>query len=151
MLFRSLFGREWGDIYINPRVYTDTYFSLVTETVFDYPHSFRTEKIWKPIFMAHPWIAVANAGYYRDLRNLGFKTYDTLIDESFDAIENNQDRLQRIRDVIIDLLSQDLDQFLLEAQAVSKYNQQHMLAVSQQVTSNFPRPFLEFVSQYFHE
>jgi hypothetical protein len=147
----QLFGREWGDIYINPRAYTDTYFSVVTETVFDYPHSFRTEKIWKPIFMAHPWIAVANAGYYRDLRNLGFKTYDTLIDESFDAIENNQDRLQRIRDVIIDLLSQDLDQFLLEAQAVSKYNQQHMLAVSQQVTSNFPRPFLEFVSQYFHE
>lgn len=150
-LKNQLFGREWGDIYINPRAYTDTYFSVVTETVFDYPYSFRTEKIWKPVFMAHPWIAVANAGYYRDFRNLGFKTYGTLIDETFDTIENNQDRLQRIKDVIIDLLSQDLREFLKEARTISKYNQQHMLALSQQITGNFPRPFLEFVSHYFHE
>lgn len=147
----QLFGSEWGDIYINPRAYTDTYFSVVTETVFDYAHSFRTEKIWKPIFMAHPWIAVANAGYYRDIRNLGFQTYGHLIDESFDSIDNNQDRLQRIRDVIIDLLSQDLGQFLQAAQTVSKYNQQHMLAVSQQVQAQFPQTFLEFVNRYFNE
>jgi hypothetical protein len=41
----ALFNNEWGEIYLNPLAYTDTYFSLVTETVFDYPYSFRTEKI----------------------------------------------------------------------------------------------------------
>lgn len=146
----QLFNNEWGDIYINPRAYTDTYFSVVTETVFDYPYSFRTEKIWKPIFMAHPWIAVANQGYYRDLHNLGFRTYHHLIDETFDNIDNNQDRLQRIRDVIIDLTRQDLSEFLCQAQEVSKYNQQHMLDLSQQISKEFPQPFLEFVNKYFN-
>lgn len=147
----QLFGAEWGDIYINPRAYTDTYFSVVTETVFDYPYSFRTEKIWKPIFMSHPWIAVANAGYYRDMRNLGFRTYSHLIDESFDLIDNNQDRLSRIKDVILDLLSQNLEQFLTAARDTSKYNQQHMLAVSQQVQAQFPHRCLEFINQSFNE
>jgi hypothetical protein len=147
----QLFGAEWGDIYINPRAYTDTYFSVVTETVFDYPYSFRTEKIWKPIFMSHPWIAVANAGYYRDIRNLGFRTYSNLIDESFDRIDNNQDRLTRIKDVILDLLSQNLEKFLTAARDTSKYNQQHMLDVSQQVLDQFPQRFLEFINQNFNE
>ena len=146
----QLFGKDWGDIYINARAYTDTYFSVVTETVFNYPYSFRTEKIWKPIFMAHPWIAVANAGYYRDMKNLGFQTYGHLIDESFDRIDNDQDRLERIKNLIIDLLSQDLDQFMTAARATSKYNQQHMLTVSQQVQTQFPQTFLKFVSQYFN-
>lgn len=146
----QLFGKEWGDIFINPRAYTDTYFSVVTETVFNYPYSFRTEKIWKPMFMAHPWIAVSNAGYYRDIKNLGFRSYGDLIDESFDGIENNQDRLERIKDVIIDLLSQDLDQFMTAARDTSKYNQQHMLTLCQSVRARFPSAFLEFVSQHFN-
>jgi hypothetical protein len=149
-LKEQLFGVDWGDIYINPRAYTDTYFSVVTETAFEFPCSFRTEKIWKPIFMAHPWIAVANTGFYRDIKNLGFRTYGGLIDESFDQIDNNHDRLERIRDVIIDLLSQDLDQFLAAARDTSKYNQQHMSEVNQRVKAQFPQMFLEFVKKHFN-
>jgi hypothetical protein len=69
----ALFNNDWGEIYLNPRAYIDTYFSLVTETVFDYPYSFRTEKIWKPIAIGHPFVvAVANSGYYRDLMTWDF-------------------------------------------------------------------------------
>lgn len=150
-LKHQLFDTGWGDVYINPAAYQDTYFSVVTETIFDYPYSFRTEKIWKPVFMAHPWIAVSNAGFYRDIRKLGFKTYDHLIDESFDSIDNGPDRLARIKDVIIDLLNHDLAEFLNAAKDVSKYNQQHMLELSRQVTQEFPRAFLYFVNGYFNE
>ena len=147
----KLFGTEWGDIYINPRAYIDTYFSVVTETVVDYPYSFRTEKIWKPIFMAHPWIVIANEGYYRDMRNLGFKTYNDLIDESFDLITNNQDRLDRMKDVVEDLARQDLQSFLQAAESTSKYNQQHMLELSRKVNSQFPQNFQNFVKKHFNE
>lgn len=147
----KLFGKEWGDIYINPQMYVDTYFSLVTETVFDYPYSFRTEKIWKPIFMGHPWIAVANEGYYRDIRNLGFKTYGDLIDESFDQITNNQDRLNRIITVVEDLSKQGLISFLQAAESTSKYNQQHMQELSRQTESQFLEHFLNFVKKHFNE
>ena len=147
----QLFGNEWGDIYINPDAYIDTYFSLVTETVVDYPYSFRTEKLWKPMFMAHPWIVIASRGYYRDLRNLGFRTYDHLIDESFDLIDSNQDRLDRVRDIVEDLARQNLESFLSAAETVSKYNQQHMFELSRQVQSQFPENFYNFVSKYFNE
>jgi hypothetical protein len=144
----DLFGGEWGEIYINPRAYIDTYFSVVTETVFDYPYSFRTEKIWKPIAMCHPWIAVANQGYYRDMHNLGFQTFGHVIDETFDSIENNQDRLERIALVIEDLCQQDLASFLNECYNVCKYNQQHLAEMSIKVRKEFPDRFAQFIQRH---
>jgi hypothetical protein len=144
----DLFDQQWGEIYLEAAPYIDTYFSLVTETVFDYPYSFRTEKIWKPVAMAHPWIAVANRGYYRDMHNLGFRTFGHLIDESFDQIEHGQDRIERIAQVVEDLCSQDLDQFLAAAKDVCKYNQQHLAEMRLQVRQEFPERFFQFIKQY---
>lgn len=144
----ELFNREWGEIYIQPAPYIDTYFSLVSETVFDYPYSFRTEKIWKPIAMGHPWIAVANAGYYRDMRNLGFRTFGHVIDESFDQIENSQQRIERIAQVVKDLCQQDLASFLAECYNVCKYNQQHLAQMSIKVRQEFPERFFQFIKKY---
>lgn len=143
----ELFNNEWGEIYLHPAPYIDTYFSLVSETVFDIPYSFRTEKIWKPIVIGHPWIAVANAGFYRDMRNLGFQTYSHLINESFDSIENGQDRLDRIVDIVKDLCSQDLAAFLKECYNVSKYNQQHHREMTVKVRKEFPQRFFQFINE----
>jgi hypothetical protein len=144
----DLFNNEWGEIYLKAEPYIDTYFSLVSETVFDYPYSFRTEKIWKPIAMAHPWIAVANSGYYRDLKQLGFQTFSHVIDESFDAIENHQDRIERIALIVEDLCQQDLASFLAACYNVCKYNQQHLSDLRPLVRSQFPRRFQEFINKY---
>lgn len=146
-LKNHLFNNDWGEIYLKAEPYIDTYFSLVTETVFDYPHSFRTEKIWKPIVMGHPWIAVANAGYYRDMRKLGFRTFENLIDESFDSIENSQNRIERIADVVEDLCRRDLAGFLLAAQEVCKYNQQQFEEVRHRIVQDFPEQFHQFIDQ----
>jgi hypothetical protein len=148
----DLFNREWGEIYIEPAPYIDTYFSLVTETVFDYPYSFRTEKIWKPIAMGHPWIAATNLGYYRDMKNLGFRTFGELIDESFDQIENSQDRISRIVEVVEDLCRQNLNEFLAAAEQTCKYNQQHLAVMRQQVCQEFPERFFQFLKHHnFYE
>jgi hypothetical protein len=146
-----LFNNEWGDAVINPRCYTDTYFSLVTETVFNYPYSFRTEKIWKPIAMGHPWIAVANSGFYRDLRNMGFQTFDGIIDESFDCIERSQDRIERIAQVVEDLCQQDLDQFLAQCYNICKYNQQHYFEMVKLYPEKFTDQLYQFLISHIHE
>lgn len=143
----ELFNNEWGEIYLEPAPYVDTYFSLVTETVFEIPYSFRTEKIWKPIAMGHPWIAVASRGFYRDMRNLGFQTYSHVVDESFDLIDNNQERLDRIVAVVRDLCSQDLPAFLKECYNTSKYNQQHHREMAQKVRNEFPQRFFQFINE----
>lgn len=145
----DLFDNDWGEIYLTPAPYEDTYFSVVTETVFDYPYSFRTEKIWKPIAMAHPWIAVANRGYYRDMHNLGFRTFGHVIDESFDLINNNTERLDRIATVVEDLCNQNLQEFLAACQEVCKYNQQHLAHMRTQVRTEFPNRFFQFINRHF--
>jgi hypothetical protein len=133
----ELFNNLWGEIYIQAEPYIDTYFSVVTETVCDYPYSLRSEKIYKPIAMGHPWIVTANRGFYRDIRNQGFQTYGNLIDESFDQIDNNQDRLDRIVAVVQDLCQQDLAKFLVAAEQTSKYNQQHMADIGPRIRDEF--------------
>jgi hypothetical protein len=141
----ALFNNDWGEIYLNPRAYLDTYFSLITETVFDYPYTFRTEKIWKPIAIGHPFIVVANTGYYRDLHHLGFKTFGHVIDESFDTIEHHQDRMDRIIAIVEDLCQQDLDSFQKECYTVCKYNQQHLQELAPQLQAEFPEKFFNLI------
>lgn len=143
----KLFNNDWGEIYLASKPYTDTYFSLVTETVFDYPYSFRTEKIWKPIAIGHPFIAVANAGYYRDLHHLGFKTFGNLIDESFDSIGNNQERLERISQLVEWLCQQDLASFVKECYNVCKYNQQQLAELGPKIRAEFPNRFEQYINE----
>lgn len=145
--YYSLFGNDWGAIYINADAYIDTYFSLVTETVCTHPYSFRTEKIWKPIAMGHPWIAVANRGYYQSMRNLGFQTFNSLIDESFDQIDNDQQRLERIVTVVKDLCEQNLEHFLAEARPICDHNRQHLALMSESVRQQLPDRFWNWVTQ----
>jgi len=146
-----LFNHTWGDAIIDGEAYRDTYFSLVTETVFNYPYSFRTEKIWKPVAVGHPFIAVANTGFYRDLHDMGFKTFGHVIDESFDTIDNNQDRIARIHDVVTDLCQQDLDAFLTECYNTCKYNQEHYAEYRHRVAREFPEQFHQFINSQFNE
>jgi hypothetical protein len=141
----ELFDNHWGDVFIRAEPYIDTYFSLVTETVADYPYTFRTEKIYKPIAMGHPFIAVANQGFYRDLHHAGYQTFGHLIDESFDSIDNNQDRLDRIAQVVQNLCASDMAEFLVASQAVTKYNQQHLAAEGPKVFSEFSDRFVNFI------
>jgi hypothetical protein len=140
-----LFNREWGEVYIKPEAYIDTYFSLITETVFNTPYSFCTEKIWKAILMGHPWVCVTNSGFYRDMHDLGFKTFENLIDESFDNIQDPHKRLIRIGQVITDLCRSNLPAFLSAAESVCKYNQQRVHNYRAEVMSALPDRFLDFV------
>ena len=143
----NLFNDQWGEIYIKPEPYIDTYFSLVTETVFDYPYSFRTEKIWKPMVMGHPFVVASNRGYYQDLHDLGFCTFGHLIDESFDLIDDNQLRLERVARTVEDLCSQDLDKFVQAAADVCKYNQQRYRELRTQVRREFPQRFINYINE----
>jgi hypothetical protein len=143
----KLFNDLWGEIYLHSPAYRDTYFSLVTETVFYQPWSFRTEKIAKPLYIGHPWICVANAGFYRDLRNRGFRTFDPIIDESFDTIDDPNDRLARIVAVTRDTCGQDMLQFMRAVEPVCKYNQQHLLELTARDRAQFPARFSQYINE----
>lgn len=145
----DMFDNTWGEIYLQSEPYIDSYFSLVTETIFEESnYSFRTEKIVKPLAQGHPFIVAANYGYLRDLKKLGFKTFGHVIDESFDTIDDPQKRVDRIADLIKDLCSQDLASFLDSCYVNCKYNQQHLVELRQQLRQKFPERFFNFIKQH---
>ncbi len=78
--------------------HSESYFSLVTETLFfkdkfDAGDSiFLTEKTFRPIIHKHPFILLAPAGSLSYLKNLGYKTFSPYIDESYDEIEDDEQR-----------------------------------------------------------
>ena len=144
-----LFGNTWGDAEVNPAPYIDTYFSVITETIFDYPYTFRTEKIWKPMIMCHPFVVAANRGYYRDLRNAGFQTFGHLIDETFDQIDDPTDRANRIVDVVADICYNGAASFLKSAQDVCKYNYQHLREHNARERAELPDRLTQYINERF--
>lgn len=136
---------DWIDGVIYPQQYQHTWFTLVSETAFEYPYSFRTEKIWKPVLAAHPFLVCANAGFYRDFKNLGFRTFDHLLDESFDSIIDGKDRLDRLIREVRWLCSQDLSQFWSETRAVCLYNHQRALELHTSLKNSFAQKLQDFM------
>jgi hypothetical protein len=143
----ELFGNTWGDAIVNPQAYMDTCFSLVTETIFDYPYTFRTEKIWKPMIMCHPFVVAANAGYYQDLKNAGFRTFGHLINESFDMIDHAQDRADAVVATVKDICYNGASSFLTAAQEVCKYNYQHLREHNARERSLLPGNLEKYLDQ----
>ena len=141
----QLFNNTWGDAIVNPRAYTDTAFSVVTETIFDYPHTFRTEKIWKPMIMAHPFVVTANAGYYRDLHHAGFRTFGHLINESFDSLVDPQERMDAVVEVIQDIVTNGAGSFLEASAEICKYNQQHLREHNRREREILPQTIIDFL------
>ena len=142
----KLFNNTWGDAIVNPRCYTDTWYSLVTETIFDYPYSFRTEKIYKPIMMAHPFVVAANAGYLRDLHNAGFQTFDSIIDERYDQIDCPHARIQRIIETVRSISRGGAEHFWKATRDICKYNQQHLVEYNQQQRTLLPQQLEQFLN-----
>jgi len=142
-----LFGNTWGDAIVNPAAYVDTSFSLVTETIFDYPHTFRTEKIWKPMIMCHPFVVAANPGYYRDLHNAGFRTFGDLVDESFDQIDDPTDRANRVVAVVKDICYNGAEAFLQAARSTCKYNYQQLRDHNTQQRAELPVKLAQYINE----
>lgn len=142
-----LFGNTWGDAEVNPAPYIDSYFSVVTETIFDYPYTFRTEKIWKPMIMGHPFVVAANRGYYKDLHESGFQTFGHLIDESFDQIDDPTSRADRIVDTVADICYNGAADFLQAARSVCKHNYQQLREHNRRERVELPKKLAQYINE----
>lgn len=78
----------------NIDIYKNSLLSFITETKFNEPSVFPTEKIYKPLALGHPVILLAAAGTLAALRKMGFKTDWCGIDPSYNDIEDDIERMQ---------------------------------------------------------
>jgi hypothetical protein len=89
--------------------FTESYFSIINETTC-FSHSlnfnammrkyinmpFLTDKTVKAFIMRHPFIVNASPYFLRRLRSIGYRTFHPYIDESYDIIENDEDRISAV-------------------------------------------------------
>lgn len=80
--------------------YLKTMFSVVPETTYHEEVVFFSEKTFKTIAMRHPFILVTSANSLKHLRDLGYKTFHPMIDESYDNIADQGDRIIAIANEI---------------------------------------------------
>tara|TARA_A100001015_G_scaffold139112_1_gene154183 strand:- start:986 stop:2074 length:1089 start_codon:yes stop_codon:yes gene_type:complete len=78
-------------------------FNIVSETVFDFPFPDLSEKTMQPILAKRPFIMIGAYGNLRCLRSGGFKTFDSVIDESYDEIEDPNKRMHAVMRLVLEL------------------------------------------------
>jgi hypothetical protein len=88
----------WTDSH--PEAYKNSYFYICTETYVHGEHKSLTEKVFKPIVNYQPFLFVAYPGALKLLRELGFKTFDGYIDESYD---NEPDLNKRMNMIYVEI------------------------------------------------
>lgn len=103
-------------------IYNRSNYSVIAETNYDNSYSFFTEKTAKPIIARRLFIMFAGQYYLRNLRNLGFQTFDGIIDESYDKEPDNNFRWQAACEQLRLLSKQDPEKILKKIQPVVDHN-----------------------------
>jgi len=85
--------------YVSQYFYNQCLVSIVTETNFDTEIISTTEKTFKPIKYKQPFIIVGAPKSLGYLKKWGYKTFSEFWDESYDDINNHDERLIRIGEI----------------------------------------------------
>jgi hypothetical protein len=105
--------------------------SIVLETHFDADGSrgaFLTEKTFKCIKHGHPFVLFAPANSLQALRDMGYRTFDSVIDTSYDLIADNTQRYLAVVDTIRKLALIDPNTLYNSCVEDVAHNQQVFLA-----------------------
>lgn len=113
----------------------DSYWNIVTETVFYDKKLHLTEKIFKPIASKRPFILIAAPGNLQYLKSYGFQTFDKWINEDYDTIEDPTARIDHVVKQITKLseMSESKKRIMYnDINQICEYNHYHFF-------KNFPK------------
>lgn len=90
---------------------------------------FFTEKTWKPILARHPFILMGRPGSLEILKRKGYCSFSPYIDESYDMIQNDNDRFDAIISELVRLSrlnSRDWEYFVDKTTPLVEINYQNL-------------------------
>jgi hypothetical protein len=111
--------------------YTNAYCNIIFETLFDADGSggaFVSEKTFKPIKHGQAFVVVGCRGTLQVLRELGYRVFDRVIDNSYDLIADNTQRWIAVRTVIESIKHGNLDEFQQRCAADVEHNRSLFLS-----------------------
>jgi|694.fasta_scaffold119333_4 hypothetical protein len=106
---------------INPNWYYKSKVNIITETML-YKNSIHlTEKTWKAIYLGVPFVIYAPSKHYlKTLRDMGFKTFNSVINEDYDEMDGDG-KIKKIIDSALELSNIYDSKEVLE---ICKFNQE---------------------------
>lgn len=106
-----------------------SYLHIVIETSV---HSvFFSEKTFKPVKYFQPFVLIGGAGSLKKLKELGYKTFEDYIDEGYDDIVDNQERIEHTFKSALDFMMQDnLPNILNDMFHILKHNHEILISNS---------------------
>lgn len=137
--FSSLDGRTIRDQYGDPNNhfvhnrsmishYHQFNIELVCESYTLGQTFFPTEKTARPIAGTRPWIIYGSSGYIQRLKHMGFRSFDSVWDESYDQLEGpaRWSAMKAVIQSLIDLDATALNSVLEQAHAIALHNRLHL-------------------------
>jgi len=124
---------DW-DIWLSglmvPEQHFDTYFSVQAESTVKMRYSLFSEKTWKPILGEHPFITLSGQNHYKDLKVMGFETFDNVFGNDWHDLERWQDRMKGMVENIDKVVGPDLHDIMFDSETRQQcwHNQRHFWA-----------------------
>jgi len=131
--------RNWSKFY-------DSYIHIVTETFQAKGQTFFSEKIFKPIYLQQIFILVGAQHDLKGLQSLGYKTFHPIIDERYDDISDDEERLIAISkeiEKLIKLSDEQLIEIYKECNDIIVHNFFHWLYRQQTIHIELRKNLLE--------
>jgi hypothetical protein len=124
------------------KIYNKTAYSMVCETGHSNSYSFFTEKIAKSIVCCRLFIVLSGQHYLKNLKTLGFKTFDGIIDESYDLESDPHKRWKMAIDQAIDLCQRPQKEVLSKIVPIVLHNYRQMVLLNQDLSDYCVEKFL---------
>jgi len=106
-----------------------SYLHIVIETTVH--NVFFSEKTFKPIKYFQPFVLIGGVGSLKKLKELGYKTFEDYIDEGYDDIIDNQERIEYAVKSAVDFMMQDnLPKILNDMFQILKHNHEILISNS---------------------
>lgn len=103
-------------------IYNRTAYSIIAETNAYNHFNFYTEKTAKPILGKRIFVSFTGQNFLKNLRNIGFQTFDSIIDESYDSEPDDQKRFTKAFEQIEFLLNCDQETIIKKSIPIVEHN-----------------------------
>lgn len=115
----------------NATDYQQCWIDVVLETLFDDSRLHLTEKTLRPIACGKPFILMATHGSLDYIKEYGFKTFNSVFDESYDLIVDPYQRMLAVINLMKSLASltdKEKSNLNKEIASITAYNKQHFFS-----------------------
>jgi hypothetical protein len=138
----------WG---VPWNIYKKTAYSILCESIVQGNLFEMTEKTAKMFFGKRMFLFFGQEYFLSALKQLGFQTFDSVVDESYDSIENPQQRFLAVIEQMKYLATEDHRLILKKVQPIVDHNYNRLLQFKQEIENQQENLLKKYIPREFYK